>query len=247
MKGQGSGVGAAMECVEFEEMLQRRLDERLVPGCPELLAHAVTCPACQLLLEDAGLLSRGVAAWRMSLPVADSDLTSRITEDVLAVIRAEQTASPATIKLRREVGPGDAPQSWQSWAVVAGTVAAICLVFLGSPARDPVVIRSVTLGRYELPVAAPKPKADLGRVLVSAEGAYSHLANESLAAARDFALLWPAGNVTSTDASKDPPAEDDAAGWSPDLSEELAPIGDSVEDAWNFLRRTVPQVEKMRT
>ncbi len=235
-----------MECVEFEQLLQQRLDERLAPVCPELDSHAATCPACHLLLEDARLLSRGVAAWRMSAPVAPSDLASRITEQTLAIIRDHHTAAPTTIKRQQQVVPSDALQSWQSWAVLAGTVAAVWFVFLGSTVPHSTNSSRAVVRNGALTQQA-RPKADLGVVLVSAGGAYSHLANESLAAARDFALLWPAGSGSATVDTSDPQSDEADTGWSPDLSEELAPIGDSVEDAWNFLRRTVPQVEKMRT
>ncbi|MDB5339457.1 MAG: hypothetical protein JWN70_5076 [Planctomycetaceae bacterium] len=233
-----------MECFEFEARLHQRLDERLAPQCPDLQAHAATCPACDLQLHDATLLSRGIASWRTTLPVASSGLTSKITEQILAIIRAEQPARPSEVRPYRQSAQTQAPQPWQTWAVLAGTVAALWLVFVGSTVQqrlDRADHRVADVSEH----AESKPKADLGAVLVSAEGAYSQLANESLAAAQDFALLWPASSASSTAPVPGPTGA--GSEWSPAWSRELAPISNSVEDAWNFLRRTVPQVQKSPT
>lgn len=237
-----------MECVEFEKLLQQRLDERLAPRCAELECHAVACSGCALLLEDACLLSRGVSAWRAQTAVASPELTTRVTEQVLAIIRSERPVretSGGTIG--RRVVQAEAPQTWQAWAVLAGTVAAVWCVFLGSTAQQQTNSHSRDVVRFAPPAKQTPPKADLGVVLVSAGGAYSHLATESLAAAQDFALLWPASSASTAGELRTPKTEAEESDWSPDLSDELSPISDSVEDAWKFLRRTVPQVEKMRT
>lgn len=233
-----------MECLEFETLLQQRLDERLVPDCPELHSHAAACPACALLLSDAILLEMGVAAWRMQLPVAPHDLTSRITDQVLNIIRTEQPRLQSEVQVRRAPAQSTAPSTWQTWAVLAATVAAVWLVFAGSITHPPAGRRvAATL----TPAPRSQPRADLGSVLISAEGAYSQLANESLAAAQDFALLWPASSASATAQPPSAGSPGPGAEWSPTLSNELAPIGHSVEDAWNFLRRAVPQVQKSST
>lgn len=242
-----------MECVEFEKLLQQRLDERLAPRCPELDGHAAACSNCELLLDDTLLLSRGITAWRASRPISSPELTIRITEQVLAVIHDEQPVRTTAIRSHRDASQSTAPRTWQTWAALAGTVAAVWFVFLSSPVRDQTDRQTPAVVRVGSPGLQSQPKADLGAMLVSAEGAYSHLANESLAAAQDFALLWPVRSPSSTaderrtSQAEKPKAEEEESHWSPDLSDELSPISDSVEDAWNFLRRTVPQVEKMRT
>lgn len=233
-----------MECLEFETLLQQRLDERFVPDCPELHGHAVVCAACALLLADVTLLERGVAAWRLQLPVASHDLTSRITDEVLNIIRIEQPKLQSEVQVRREPAQSAAPPTWQTWAVLAATVAAVWLVFAGSITHPSADRRVAAL---QATASRSQPKADLGSVLISAEGAYSQLANESLAAAQDFALLWPASSASTTAEPTSARPSGSGAEWSPTLSNELAPISNSVEDAWNFLRRTVPQVQKSST
>lgn len=234
-----------MECSEFKTLLQQRLDARLAPRGPELHSHAETCPDCSQLLLDAVLLSRGVAAWRASLPVSSGDLTSRIVGQVLTIMRAEQSVPQTAIRLTLQLAKHEAPHIWHTWALLAGTVAAVWFVFIGSAVHqqtDRMNRRVVTDGSRG---QQSQPQADLGAVLVSAEGAYSQLATESLLVAQDLALLWPASSVPSTI----PPPAPGAAGldWSPEWSRELAPISDSVEDAWDFLRRAMPQVSKSRT
>ncbi|MES2789340.1 MAG: hypothetical protein V4719_06940 [Planctomycetota bacterium] len=230
-----------MECLEFERLLEQRLDERLVPRCPELQTHAQTCVPCTFLLEDAELLSRGIAAWRGHLPAAPSDLAARITGQVLAILPPQSPVRPPELRVDRRSSPNEPPRTWQTWAVLAGSVAAVWFVFLGTTPRPD---RAERVASVPTSVPESKPKTDLGAVLVSAEGAYSKLATESLAAAQDFALLWPTSSAAS-DAGSSPSAPgEDGSNWTPSLSRELAPIGNSVEDALDFLRRTVPRVEK---
>ncbi len=230
-----------MECFEFGALLQQRLDERLAPRCAELDAHAATCPACDHLFEDVAILSRGVAAWRTGQPTVSSELSSKLTQDVLEIIRAEQPVRQTAVRPLRQSAQTQAPQIWQTWAVFAGAVAAVWFVFVGSTVQRP----DQRVAAVRVFTEPSKPKADLGAVLVSAEGAYSQLANESFAAAQDFALLWPAGSMSS--ASPSPAPMGTGSDWSPAWSPELAPISNSVEDAWNFLRRTVPHVQKSPT
>ena len=237
-----------MECFEFETVLHQRLDERLVPCCPELDRHAETCPACRLLMADAELLSLGVATWRANAPAVSADLTSRVTEHLLS-LSAVRSVEPVTLIVTRtrrvtdSVGPS---RTWQSWAVLAASAAAIWLVFFGSVNHQP-GNRTDPRVAVKAPLQPQQSRADLGAVLVSAEGAYSHLANESLAVAQDFALLWPASRSATTTQPPAPGPAGSESPWNPAWPSELAPISDSVEDAWNFLRRTMPDVSKTRT
>lgn len=230
-----------MECFEFETQLQQRLDERLAPRCAELDAHAATCPACDLLFEEVAMLSRGVAAWRTGQPAVSSELSAKITQHVLKIICDEQPVRQTTVRPLRQAAQTQSPQVWQTWAVFAGAIAAVWFVFVGSTVQRP----DQRVAAVSVHTEPSKPKADLGTVLVSAEGAYSQLANESFAAAQDFALLWPASSASSERPSPAPMGT--GSELSPAWSPELAPISNSVEDAWNFLRRTVPQVQKSPT
>ena len=265
-----------MECPEFELLLNQRLDERSDPRCADLQAHAAGCPACQLQLEDAGLVLRGVAAWRAGSLVATTDLAGRIFEHARRELvssgplnthvnqssvhqsavnqsavnqsavnqsAVNQSATHSEVRPNRLSNRGETRHSWHSWAVLAGTVAAVWFVLAGSlletPKRsqsDSTAIATIT------PQPVTNPKVDLGTVLITAEGAYSQVANDSFNAAQDFALLWPTTSSNADAAS--PGTTTSGSEWNPGWTRELTPLGNSVEDAWEFLRSTVPHVEK---
>ncbi len=259
-----------MECPEFEILLNQRLDERSDPRCADLQAHAADCPACQLQLEDAGLVLRGVAAWRAGSLVATTDLAGRIFEHARRELvssgplnthvyqsavqstvnqsavnqsTVNQSATHSEVRPNRLPNRGETRHSWHSWAVLAGTVAAVWFVLAGSLLETPKRSQNDSTAIATIkPQPLTKTKVDLGTVLVSAEGAYSQVANDSFNAAQDFALLWPTTSSNADGALPGPTTSDSE--WNPGWTRELTPLGNSVEDAWEFLRRTVPRVDK---
>lgn len=236
-----------MECQEFEAELDGRLDERLDPRSPELQAHAKSCANCEERLQQAIVLLCGIVIWRQAAPAPSGDLTARIANHV-------RLADFET----RSVGSDRTPvnqSKWQAWAVAAAAMAAIWLVFVGAnfDHSGQADHRMAAVGQRPIgsptraPVTpVPATPTDLGTVLVSAEGAYSQLATETLEAAQDFALLWPTSQAVSNAAPSPAPHGPDT-NWNQELSRELAPIGGSVTDALNFLWRAAPHVEKSAT
>lgn len=239
-----------MDCREFEAELDRRLDERLDPRTPELTAHAERCVGCGELLRDAVLLLRGVTAWKQSLPAHAGDLAARITRDVSGApgVRPQVRSSA-------EAGSG----KWQAWIVVAGSIAAMWLMFVGSPFHHSrgTDHRVAAIGHLNSDASAPPTidrvpatgrraelDADLDTVLVSAEGAYSQLADKTLEAAQDFALLWPTSQAVSDSTSPSIKPQNPDTNWHQSWPRELTPIGNSIGDALDFLRRAAPQIEK---
>ena len=256
-----------MECVQFESELQQRQDTRQALASPELEAHATNCIACRNQLMEALLLQFGVAAWLRKPPSPAADFADRLTAKVLAVsaqpVASEMsyaaTHASETVSLCRPGVADETPRTWQGWAVLAASVAALWLVFAGSIDDRQQITATRPHRQATRPVPRP-PDADFGTVLASAQGAYSHMANDSLAAAQDLALLWPVtaasadqNPVKSTNAKSTtaPSSSDDSNGaggtWDAGLSDDLAPISNSVEDALNFLRRTMPQSQKSST
>lgn len=243
-----------MECDQFESELQRRQDARMVLAAPELEAHAANCSACQSRLTDALLLESGIAAWLLKPVSVSAEFADRLTAQLQQLQRQSATSRPAdvvadssaVIAIRRPPDSEDRPRVWQGAAVCAATVAAVWLVFAGSLGNGPQSI-AVRPSRPAFQPALPAPAADLGTVLASAQGAYSHMANDSLAAARDLALLWPTTTESNpTPASSNTPNSGNDA-WDADLSKDLAPISSSFGDALEFLKRTVPQSAKSST
>lgn len=235
-----------MDCREFEAELDRRLDERLDPRVPELTAHAEHCVGCGERLRDALVLLRGVTAWKRGLPAHAGDLAARITRDV-----AGGTSARPPVRRSAEAESG----KWQAWMVVAGSIAAMWLMLVGSPFQDSrgtdqrVAAIGYLNSKATTPTASDRvpvttPQADLDTVLVSAEGAYSQLADKTLEAAQDFALLWPTSQAVSDTASPSSKPQSSDANWNQTWPRELTPIGNSIGDALDFLRRAAPNIEK---
>lgn len=236
-----------MECQEFEAELEGRLDERLDPCSPELQAHAKYCANCEERLQQAIVLLRGIATWRQALPAPSGGLTGRITDHIRLADFEIRSVSSDRAPARQS--------KWQAGAVAVAAMAAMWLVFVGSnfDHSGQADHRMAAVGQRQMgsptraPVTpVPVTPTDLGTVLVSAEGAYSQLATETLEAAQDFALLWPTSQAVSSAAPPPAPQGRDT-NWNQELSRELAPIGSSVTDALDFLWRAAPRVEKSAT
>lgn len=240
-------MNLSMDCQQFEELLQQRLDERLDPVTAELQTHAEHCPTCQDQLRQAKVLLQGVSVWRKKRPVPSVNLTSRVLASLPGATQPQTTSRSTEVRVGR-VDPS--PSHWQTVAVAVASMAALWLVFVGTRFNnDGRHDRSVAV---KAPVIAPptpvNSDSDLDAVLVSAEGAYSQLATETIEVAQDFALLWPASQTVSD--SKPPPAaaaQIPADHPDPTWADELAPISDSVGNALDFLWRAAPHVEKTAT
>lgn len=247
-------MNLSRECQEFEALLEQRLDERLDPRTVELQAHAEQCVVCRERLRQATLVLHAVSAWRKTLPGPSESLIPRVLASLPR--SSDRTTTLPQVKVRA-LPPDQAPGKWQMVAVAAASIAAMWLIFLGTafqdnrhPGRN-----LASVGPWTPPTVTPvpvpasiAPQPDFETVLVSAEGAYSQLATETLEVAQDFALLWPSSqavsdNSTSPQPTPQIPATDSTSDWADDL----APISDSVGDALNFLWRAAPSVEKTAT
>ena len=129
----------SMDCLEFEALLDWRLDERLDPATADMRSHADGCPACQDRLLDATLVVRGITAWRESLPASSAGLTDRIVDDVLAAGDSDQSSAAREIEVRTLTTATRLAGSarWQAALVAAGAIAALWLVCVGSNFDNP--------------------------------------------------------------------------------------------------------------
>jgi hypothetical protein len=253
-----------MECREFEIELQDRLDLRQDPRSPALQAHAAGCEACATSLASAKLLLRGVAAWKMTLPTVE--LAARIASQLVTVESAAHIASPRDVASHvvsdRRSGPVYSGPF--AWGLVTTSAAALCFMFCStafqpnsqSPLRNLANRQSSKSKVSATAMATPnvmrnEPAANqkdvnpnLNTVLASAGQAYSHLALETAAVAEDFALLMPAQGFFR---DSDPSRIDKAAVPSNSnglLPETVYPVGDSVENALQYLWQAVPGTQK---
>lgn len=257
------GKETNMDCVEFETRLRDRLDQRLQPDTPELQVHVHDCHACRQVMSDAKLLLKGISAWKQAIPKID--LTDRLTFGGRLTF-ASQASSDATAAshtgpsirsalIRTQVQP--ASSGYLARGLIALTATALCYMFIAGPIRfTPQELRrelaqqqrnkpksGVDQEIHHVPtVQAPSIRPDdLKIVLASAEGAYSHLANETVAVAQDFALLMPSGKLFGTSANTGVQDSDSpmlpASGI---LPTNVYPVGDSVESALQLLWQAVP-------
>jgi len=243
-----------MDCLEFENELQTELDERRDPNTPRLRAHAAECAPCRRSLTDAMLVLSGVFAWRKTLP--SINLVDQIDYAQHPLIqRLQANDSPGSNLIRR--APGSWSEATFARALIAVSAAALCFMFwsANSPSESTQIanralVRARQLNSNQLShsnsfQAEPNlVTTDLKMVLASAEGAYSHLAQESVAVAHDFALLVPPGGLfrsMNTSDSGVPPSSEKVQGL---LPANVYPVGDSVESALQLLLQAVPGVEK---
>ncbi|MDB5385103.1 MAG: hypothetical protein JWM11_749 [Planctomycetaceae bacterium] len=245
-----------MDCLEFENQLQDLLDRREDPRASALQLHASECVACGELLTGAATLLHGVHVWRKSLPAVQ--LVDRILSACDLINLGQIDVGSVVVEHARPIDGGDVrvnrsvPEKVQpgirAWGLVAASAAALCFMFWSASAQKisqtgPRGYASSRGLKSKLdPIASAKP--DLGTVLASAGKAYSHLAQETAVAAQDFALLMPSsGFFRSAElprAGVKAPASD-SRGL---LPENIYPVGDSVENALQFLWQAVPGVEK---
>lgn len=234
-----------MDCLEFEAQLDAVLDQRLDPRIPALQEHAETCLACRESLNGAIRVLRGVKAWRKTVPAVN------LVDQVELSNRASvtQQSRDVTVRKREERPLGGV----FSWSLAAVTAAAICLMFWAAP--FPNGSRSSQRGvaksgpvKPQAETLTPAPKhlepANFEIVLASAEGAYSHLAEESVAVAQDFALLMPSSGLFRATDSPSKATQSSPSSMNGLLPTNVYPVGDSVENALQFLWQAVPSSEK---
>jgi hypothetical protein len=77
-----------MNCSDFENAVQRRLDGLGAPGRSELDAHLAHCPECRTLDEAASRLEEGLALMRASASMPPIGMRERIVRQALAERRA---------------------------------------------------------------------------------------------------------------------------------------------------------------
>lgn len=66
-----------MDCHQFEEQLNDRLDRRLSPSSSALIEHTRNCPPCFQMLKGAIVLQKGIGIWR-SQPLPVIDIVDRV-------------------------------------------------------------------------------------------------------------------------------------------------------------------------
>jgi hypothetical protein len=249
-----------MECREFEIELQDRLDLRQDPRSPALQGHADSCEPCRTSLASAKLLLRGVTAWKKSLPTVE--LAARIASQLGSVESPIHIASPREVVSHavsdRRSGPVYSGPF--AWGLVTTSAAALCFMFCSaafqqnsqSPSRNLANRQGSKSKALATVMVAPNGSSakqtganpNLDTVLASAGQAYSHLAQETAAVAEDFALLMPTqGFFRASDPSR---IDMDAVPSNSNglLPETVYPVGDSVENALQYLWQAVPGTQK---
>jgi hypothetical protein len=263
-----------MDCSEFEIRLAERLDLRQDLQSAGLHVHAESCESCRQSLLDAKILLQGVAAWRQSLQhfhVLERISITELTRSIEQSPTAEKVTAEKVVVRKAD----DRVRSgFLAWGLVGTSAAALCFMF-GSAAfqqNSPLgqhrlvsrhtdnsaerIAHEITHKNHEnnvqtdasVPTTA---KPDLETVIASAGHAYSQLAQESAAAAKDFALLMPSRSLftvselpNSEDTAPNPGNSPAPAKSNPMFPGTVYPVGDSVENALQFLWKSVPGMDR---
>jgi hypothetical protein len=84
-----------MNCLDFHNLLQQRLDGESIPSHAELHSHLAECSACRQLEASARQLEEGIRL--LPRPVPPADFSDRVVAEVLAEYRAQHRWPPRTI------------------------------------------------------------------------------------------------------------------------------------------------------
>ena len=97
-----------MNCIEFERLLEERVENRESLDSAALPAHVATCGSCRGLWDRQILLEEALGAWKAH-PI-EADLTDRILEQLSAstVRIASPASAPPTLAVK---APTQAPNT----------------------------------------------------------------------------------------------------------------------------------------
>ncbi|MGC3968210.1 MAG: hypothetical protein QM775_12815 [Pirellulales bacterium] len=230
-----------MQCDEFLERWNDRLDQRLEPaGDPELAAHVDECAACRGLAA-----SLGRALGMLEAIPAPSD---RFAANILQALRSPASTVEDDVPLRATVEVASRtsahrPSAWQWWAVAAAVLLMATVAWRFSDRRDVAPSGTQPIARQE---PAPKTQPEAEAVATNAAPAWDELAADSQASARELAdntrrRLDDALAIASLWGSTNEPAAEASGSqqWYEGVAEGVSPLTDSTIGTWNVLRGLV--------
>jgi len=233
------------DCELWEQQLMDVLDARGALSDPALSQHPHACPHCLPTWRLYRKLYHKLESSREKIadevPV-DPDLTERITGQLQELVASTTVIQPSI----SPAGQREAPVPRAFWWVCAATAVAVWLVLLrpvGEIAHDtaeaPVIAQApatdTTTGNV---TASPSTgPASLQTLVATAGSAYQTLQNETVAAAREMALVFPQLPTTATVPLTQ---ETPATGFELSVPTGLQPIQQSVREGLDFLWSTVP-------
>lgn len=249
-----------MNCSEFEATLHQLVESHDQQHLHEALNHRDGCRACESLWRDYCLLESAIAAWRpVTVPTTLSDrvlqsLTGRSSRS-MAPVALPSLPSHLNRPTIEQAHHSPRRQHRSSWAVAAivACLAMTCWVATHSsnPLRDPAepIARTPPFDERDqtrermAAVTEVEVSESVVAVLADLKAEYQELANETAAAARDFAsvipqsVAWP-GTVSP---ARDSLPANEGADTAVQPGVELGrSIGDQIGQAIGFLWETVP-------
>jgi hypothetical protein len=231
-----------MNCIEFERLLEERVENREPLDSSPPPAHVATCGACRGLWDRQILLEEALVAWKAD-PI-EADLTDRILEQV----RASAVLIPAPASAQPTLAAA-APPAAAIWSLdrarlaLAGLAAMFVAAVLWSGRFES------SAGNVGPMVASDSPpqesEATLPQIdilMASAQTAYRELAHETAEMAHLPVIPSTPVELPRTGAPIPQPLT-----WFGGVGQELAPLPTEVGSALNFLWDTLPGGEEPAT
>lgn len=230
-----------MNCIEFERLLEERVENRDPLDSSPPPAHAADCSACRALWDRQILLDEALVAWK-ALPI-EADLTDRILEQ----FRASTVLVPAPASVQPTLTTAAPPAAvWsldRARLALAGLAAMFVAAVLWSGRFEPSPGNAGPMVANDSPPQeseVPLPQIDI--LMASAQTAYRELAHGTAEMAQLPVIPSTPVELPQTGAPIPQPLT-----WFGGVGQELAPLPTEVGTALNFLWDTLPGGEEPAT
>ena len=233
-----------MNCIEFERLLEERVENRVPLDSESPPTHVATCSGCRGLWDRQILLEEALVAWKAH-PI-EADLTDRVLEQLSAsavLVPASASGQPTLASEAPQVPPADVWSLDRARLALAGLAALFVAAVLWSGrfehVADNINPKVASDSRPQKPeVALPQ----IDTLMASAQTAYRDLANGT-------AGMAPLPVIPSTPVELPPTGAPipQPLTWFGGVGQELAPLPTGVGTALNFLWDTLPGGEDPAT
>ncbi|HVW01034.1 MAG TPA: hypothetical protein VHB77_11865 [Planctomycetaceae bacterium] len=225
-----------MNCIEFEQLLERQIEEREPLDSSAPPSHVTACPACRGLWDRQILLEEALAAWKVE-PLA-ADLTDRILGHVRAstvVVPAAPDAVP-TVAAETHSAPAAVWSLDRARIALCGLAALFVAAVLWSDRFESAPGKSgPTVAEMAQPRDIDPEMPQIDVLMASAQTAYRELAHGTAEMAQLPVIPSTPVELPPTGAPIPQPLT-----WFGGVGHELAPLQTEVGSALNFLWDTLP-------
>ena len=233
-----------MNCIEFERLLEERVENREPVDSVTPPTHVATCCTCRGLWDRQILLEEALVAWKAH-PV-EADLTDRILERLGAstvLLPAPAASVQPSVALEAPPPPTAVWSLDRARLALAGLAALFVAAVVWSGRFEPIAGNlGPTVSSDSQPQEPDVALPQIDTLMASAQTAYRDLANGTAGMAQLPVIPSTPVELPPTGAPIPQPLT-----WIGGVGQELAPLPTEVGTALNFLWDTLPGGEEPAT